>query len=265
MGVSTDWLLGAALLCACSAAAADEAPICAARPGKSTPACTVAAGHFQFETGIVDWTLDKHSGAKDRSLVVGETTFKYGLTDRSDIEIDVAPWQRSTSRSGGVRDRASGIGDVTVAYKRQLTAEDAPVQVAALPFVKIPIAKRSLGNGKWEAGLMLPVAAGIAKTPLSLGATPEVDWVADSDGRGHHLAMTQVASLGWAASDRFGISAELWGNWDWDPDGTTSQYSADGSIAYLVNEGLQIDVGANFGLNRQTPDLELYAGISKRF
>ena len=93
----------------------------------------------------------------------------------------------------------------------------------------------------------------------------EVDWVADSDGRGHHLAMTQVASLGWAASDRFGISAELWGNWDWDPDGTTSQYSADGSIAYLVNEGLQIDVGANFGLNRQTPDLELYAGISKRF
>ena len=149
MGVSTDWLLGAALLCACSAAAADEAPICAARPGKSTPACTVAAGHFQLETGLVDWTLDKHDGAKDTSLVIGETTFKYGLNDRSDIEIDVAPWQRSTSRSGGVRDRASGIGDVTVAYKRQLTAEDAPVQVAAIHRIGAgsPGAKQGVGGG----------------------------------------------------------------------------------------------------------------------
>jgi hypothetical protein len=265
MGVSANWLLGGLLLCVSSAASADEAPICAARPGKSTPACTVPAGHLQLETGLVDWTLDKQGGAKDRSLVVGETAFKYGLTESSDIEIDVTPWQRSTSRSADVRDRTSGIGDVTVAYKRQLTAGDAPVQIAALPFVKIPTAKHSLGTGKWEAGLMVPIGASIPKTPFSLGATPELDWVADGDGHGHHLAMTQVASLGWAASDRFGISAELWGNWDWDPDGTTRQYSADGSIAYLVNEGLQLDAGANVGLNRNTPDLELYAGISKRF
>ena len=131
MGGPANWLLGAALVCACSAAAADEAPICAARPGKSTPACTVPAGHFQLEAGLVDWTLDKQGGARETSLVFAETTFKYGLTDRSDIEVDITPWQRSTSRSGGVRDQASGIGDVTVAYKRQLTAEDAPVQVAA--------------------------------------------------------------------------------------------------------------------------------------
>ena len=43
------------------------------------------------------------------------------------------------------------------------------------------------------------------------------------------------------------------------------QASWDASIAYLVSKDLQLDAGANFGLNKQTPDVELYTGISARF
>ena len=77
--------------------------------------------------------------------------------------------------------------------------------------------------------------------------------------------MVQVVSLGWQATDKLSLSGELWGQWDWDPAGTGKQASADGSIAYLLSDDVQIDGGANFGLNRQTPDVELYAGVSKRF
>jgi hypothetical protein len=77
--------------------------------------------------------------------------------------------------------------------------------------------------------------------------------------------MVQVASLGWQVTDKLNLSGDLWGQWDLDPAGTMRQYSADGSVAYLVNNDLQIDAGANFGLSRNTPDVELYAGISKRF
>jgi hypothetical protein len=246
-------------------ATAEEAPICAARPGKSTPACTVPAGHFQLETGLADWSLQESGGERDTSLVIGETTFKYGLSDRSDIEVDVTPWQRSTSRGPGFRDRASGIGDMTIAFKQQLTASGASFQVAVLPFVKIPTAKRSLGNGRVEGGLLIPIGISIANSPLSIGLTPELDWAADGDGHGHHAAMAQVVSLGWQANDKLSLSAELWGQWDWDPAGTGKQASADGSIAYLVSDEVQIDAGANFGLNRQTPDVEVYGGVSKRF
>jgi hypothetical protein len=247
-----------------TAGAADEPPICADRPGKATSACTVPAGHWQVETGLADWTLDKSGGERDASLVIGETTIKYGLTDRSDIEVDVTPWQRATSRGPGFRDSASGIGDVDVIYKQGLTSPEAPVQVTLYPFVKIPTAKRSLGNGK-EGGLKIPIGYTIPKSSLSIGLTPEVDWVTDADGHGHHGAMVQVASLGWAANDRLNLSAEIWGQWDWDPAGTTRQASADGSVAYLLSNSVQIDAGANFGLNRQTPDVELYAGVAKRF
>jgi hypothetical protein len=259
-------LLAAILAGASSAGeAADQSPICAARPGKSTPSCTVPAGHFQVESGLADWSLSKDSGLRITSLVIGETTFKYGLTNRSDIEVDVTPWQRATASFEGAHIRDSGVGDIKVAYKQQLTASDAAVQLTALPFVKIPTANHSLGNGKWEGGLLVPVGYSIPKSPLSIGLTPELDWAADADGHGHHLAMVQVVSLGWAVSSKLSLSGELWGDWDWDPDGTTRQYSADGSVAYLLNNDVQLDAGANFGLNRNTPDVELYTGVAVRF
>jgi hypothetical protein len=252
-------------LCIGAAASADEQPICADRPGKATSTCTVPSGHWQIEAGLADWSLQRGGGERDTALVIGETTFKYGLSDHSDIEVDVTPWQRMTSRAAGVHESASGIGDVKLLYKQELTADDAPLQVTALPFVKAPTAKRSLGNGKWEGGLLFPIGYAIGKSPFSIGLTPELDWAADADGHGHHAAMVQVASLGWQATDKLNLSAEIWGQWDWDPAGTTRQASADGAAAYLLSNSVQLDGGANFGLNRETPDVELYAGVSKRF
>lgn len=258
-------LAGMALALTGQAEAADQSPICADRPGKATSACTVPAGHWQVETGFADWTLQNVDGERDTSLVLGETTIKYGVTASSDLEVDVTPWQDSRSRFGGIHEGVSGFGDVNVVYKQRLTKADAPVQVLAMPFVKIPTAKQSLGNGKWEGGLLVPIGYAIPKTPLSLALTPEVDWVADGDGHGHHAAMAQVASLGWAVSEKLNLSAEIWGGWDWDPAGTTRQSSADAAAAYLLSNDVQLDAGANFGLNRNTPDVELYGGVSVRF
>lgn len=265
MGGGKKLVVGAALLLAASAAHADEPPICAARPGQSTPPCTVPAGHLQVETGLADWSLQKDESGRETSLAIGDTTFKYGLTDRLDIEVDVTPWQRATSSGPAFATSASGFGDITVGLKQQLTAPGAAVAVALLPVVKIPTADHQLGNGKWEGGLLVPISFSLGKSPFSIGLTPEVDWSADADGTGHHAVMVQVASLGWAVNDRLSLSAEVWGQWDYDPTGTTRQATADGSIAYLINNNVQLDGGANFGLNGQTPDVELYAGISKRF
>lgn len=248
-----------------AAAAADPSPICADRPGKATGTCTVPARRWQVEAGIGDWTLQKNAGARDVSLAIGETTVKYGLNGASDIELDVTPWQRSASRLGRAHDSASGIGDVSVLYKQRMTAPDAPVQVAAKPFVKLPTAPHSLGNGKWEGGLLIPIGYALPSSSLGIALTPELDWTADADGRGHHAAMAQVIGVGWQATGKLNLSAELWGAWDWDPAGTTRQASADAAAAYLLGNDVQVDAGANVGLNRATPDVEFYGGVSVRF
>ncbi len=257
-------IFGAFLFAMATAASATD-PICADRPGKSSETCTVPAGHWQVETGLADWSIQRSDGERDTSLVIGETTIKYGLSDRSDIEIDVTPWQRETSRGNGSHDSAKGVGDTRIQYKQQLTPLNGALQVSAYPYVKIPTARQPLGNGKWEAGLLVPIAYSIPKSPISIALTPEVDWAADSDGHGYHAAMVQVASVGWQTNDALNLSAEIWSKWDWDRAGTAKQLSADGAAAYLVSQDVQIDGGINVGLNRQTPDVELYAGISERF
>jgi hypothetical protein len=258
-------LTATTLLGLSATAVADDQQICADRPGKSSQACTVPAGHFQFESSIADWTLTKGGGERDTALAIGETGFKYGLTDRSHIDVDITPWERVTSRGGSVRDHASGFGDILVNYKYRMTAADAAFALAISPFIKIPTAKRPLGNRRLEAGLLVPMQYSLPHSQLALSFTPEVDWSADSDGHGHHVAASQVVNLGWQATPKLNLSGEVWSQWDWDPAGTGKQVSADGAVAYLVNNKVQLDAGANFGLNRQTPDIDVYTGIAVQF
>ena len=253
------------LLCLSTGAAADELPICADRPSKSTGECTVPEGRWQVETGLVDWSHDHGAGQSRDFTSFGSTLIKYGISSRADVELGVTPFETSRAHGSAGHESASGFGDTVLRVKYALTGSDAPVLVGLDPFVKLPTAGHRLGNGKVEGGIVVPMSAQLGKSGLTLSVDPEMDVLADEDGHGRHAAMIQVVNLGASLNDKLSVSAELWGQWDWDPTGTTRQTSADGSIAYLVNRNLQLDAGANFGLNRNTPDIELYAGISKRF
>jgi hypothetical protein len=244
----------AALARATSALAADEQPICADRPGKATPTCTVPLGVVQIETGLVDWTRDSHTDELD----FGASAVKVGLTDRLHIELDLPAY--TTVRHG-----PSGFGDSALALKYRFTRGDAPVQLAVRPFLKIPTAGHSLGNGKVEGGVAFLADSSFANSPAGWDLAPEVDLVADADGSGYHFAMIGAASVSVPLSNHFTISGELWGAWDFDPSGTVRQYSADAAAALLLSPDLQLDAGINFGLNHAAPDLEIYSGIAVRF
>jgi hypothetical protein len=256
--------MSAALLFA-AAAAAPDLTICADRPGKSSQTCIVPTGHVQVEIGIGDWTLTNSGGERDTSLAVGQVAIKYGLTARSHIEVDVTPWQRVTSRSGRLRDSRSGFGDLLLVYKHLLTPPSAPLQLAASPFIKVPTAKQPIGNRRWEGGMVVPIEYAIPKSTLVITLAPELDWVADGDRHGHHALMANVVNLGWQATPALNLSAEIWRQWDWDPSGTGRQVSGDVAVAYFTSKRVQLDGGANIGLNRATPDLELNAGLSILF
>jgi hypothetical protein len=246
------------------AAPADEQPICADRPGKANPTCTVPKGMVQLETGLIDWSRDSSAGARSEAVVIASTAIKYGLSDRWHVELDVAPYESLRVHGASLAARDSGLGDLFVRSKYRMTPRHG-VQVALSPFVKVPTAKHPIGNGRWEAGVAVPIDVAIARSPLSITLGPELDWLADDDGSGHHAAMVQVAALGWQLTDKLSLSGELWSQWNWDPAGTTRQATADAAFACLVSNDLQLDAGANFGLNRQSPDVEVYSGVSLRF
>ena len=252
-----------ALAGAAGAAPADE-PICTDRPGKSSSTCTVPKGMWQAESSFGDWSLTRSRGTRGTSLAIGSTALKYGLGDAMHIEVAAAPYVRNRERSDEGRASANGFGDVTVKVKRRLTASDAAFSAALVPFAKLPTASKRLGNGKVEAGVVVPLSWSLGDTPLALSSSPEVDLIADGDGDGYHLAGAGTLSLGIAATDRLSLAAELWSGWDWDEQ-TTRQASLGANAAYRITNDVQIDGQADFGLTRDSADIELSGGVSVRF
>lgn len=251
--------VGVALL-ATTAVQAEDAPICADRPAKGNAVCTVPAGKWQLESSAGDWLRLEQGGSETEVLLLGASVVKFGVSDRSDLQMSFTPYVRVTTDG----DRVSGVGDLTVRYKHRLTGTGAPIQVAIIPFAKLPTAKTGIGNGKVEGGLALPVSFTLAG-PVTATLGPEADLLADADGHGRHLAIVQLVNLSAPVAPRLTLAAELWSNFNFDPAGTVKQASADVAVAYAATCRLQLDVGANAGLTRDTPDIEVYAGASILF
>lgn len=255
-------MISAPLLLA--AATAAEATICADRPSKANGTCTVPAGHWQLETSAADWVHARDGDIRSDTTSVGSSVVKLGLSHSSDIEVGFTPYVQIKTEDGGTHDRASGAGDAVVRYKQRLTRDGSAVQAGLIPFLKVPTASHEIGNGKAEGGLIAPITFSIApRVTLTLG--PELDLLADADGHGYHFGVTNLANLGISVTPRLSLSAELWNAVGFDPLGTTHQWSADASAAWLASKRVQLDAGANFGLSRDTPDIEIYGGASALF
>ena len=242
----------------------DPGPICTDRPTKSNAACTVPEGMMQVEADLFSWTRIASGPARADVLVYTNPVVKYGLGPNSDIQLSIAPLVEVRTRAGGQTASQSGFGDLTLRFKQRLSGPDEKVQVALLPFVKAPTAERGIGNGEWEGGLIVPVQVPVGGATLTLA--PQLNLLADAIApEDRHLEFQGVVNLAVPINARTTLAGELWTSQNWDPSGTVRQYSVDAALSHLLNDEFQVDIGGNFGLNRDTPDVQLYVGVSSRF
>ena len=258
-------LVVAALLLPAVAHADDERDYCPARPGLGTPACTMAPGRVSVETALGDWTLDKQGSDRTDTVLIGDTQVRIGLTDSVEAQVGWTPIGTVRTRSGGLVDRATRTGDVTLGIKVNLAHPDgSKFAIAVQPFVTLPVGRAPVGAGDWSAGLVVPLSYQLSDK-VSLELVPEIDAAVDADGRGRHLAYSGVAGIGFALNDKVNLTLEGQAVRDQDPSGSTTQFLAAGSLAWMARKNLQFDIGAVAGLNRDAPDIELYAGVARRF
>ena len=238
---------------------------CPARPGLGTPACTMAPGQVSVETSLGDWTLDKQGGDRTDTVLIGDTSARIGLTDTVEAQVGWTPLGIVRERAGGAVDHTARTGDATLGIKANLRNPDGSgLSIAVQPFVTLPVGRAPIGAGDWGAGLVVPVTYDLSKT-VNLEVTPEVDVAVDQDGRGRHLAYSGVVGLGVALNDALTFTLEDQLVRDEDPSGSTTQDLASASLAWMPRKTLQLDIGAVAGLDRNAPDVEIYAGIARRF
>ncbi|MEW5686865.1 MAG: transporter [Pseudomonadota bacterium] len=263
-GVSGGLLLAFAADAA-QAQEADIAPICTDRPTKANSTCTAPAGAWQVESDLANYTRNRAGGVRSETTYVVNPYLKYGLNDRMDLQVSWAPYIRAEAKdmASGAKASDSGSGDLYVRLKAKVWSGGSG-SAAIIPFVKAPLASRGFGNDEWEGGVAAPVSFALPDS-VTLTFGPELDVLADADGSGRHVAVVNLVNVARPLSDRVSLIGELWSSFNFDPAGTVRQYSADVAMTYLVTPVVQLDVGANFGLNRNTPDAQLYAGVSTRF
>ena len=240
--------------------------ICTDRPTKSNYACTVDEGHFQYEADIANGSSLHQDGVTTTTWLIINPTIKYGLTPTIDLEANFSPFEtlRIHDRNSGTTQDFSGVSDLYLRMKYNfLNTQNGIWQATLLPYIKAPTAPTGVGNGAVEGGLIMPVNYKLSDS-LTLTTVPELDFLKNAANDGRHANTAQLINLGWAIGS-FTLYGELWGDWNMDPSGTVAQASADTALAYGVTPYLQLDVGANFGLNKNTPNVQGYVGISQKF
>ena len=241
------------------------------RPTKSNSPYTVDAGHFQYESDIVNSTYDHYSYGRTTTsdTLVADPTLKLGLTNNTDLEVALAPFNfvRSTSRAGGVKTDGNGFGDIYTRLKVNLLGDDGgDYAVAIVPYVKAPTASRTLGNGHYEGGAYAPVSFALPGDVTGLVMT-EVDVLEDAALTGTHENYQNLINFSHAigkTEDNLTGYVEFYSDVDNDA-GLQPYYTADFAVAWLVSPNFQLDIGTNVGLNKAAPDIQGYVGISQRF
>ncbi|HXW41127.1 MAG TPA: transporter [Xanthobacteraceae bacterium] len=236
------------------------------RPPKANSPYTVDAGHFQYETDIVNFADQLNGATRGYTLLAPNPTFKEGITNNLDLEVNISlVGVYASNLATGQSSTTWGIGDLYTRAKINLWGNDGGQSAFALiPYVKAPTAPAGIGNGAVEGGVIAPLSISLPND-FTFSFNSELDALKDSADDGRHANYVNLVNLSRPIVKDVTLYLELWSDYNADPAQKTTQYSFDTALTWLIRPNLQLDFGADFGLNSATPTVQLFAGLSQRF
>jgi Putative MetA-pathway of phenol degradation len=223
------------------------------RPDTTESAYSVDRGHFQFELELANATRD---GGRWTDFSIMEINAKIGLTDSNDLQFVLPLFTK-------VRGGAEGFGDATIRLKHNLWGNDGgSTALAIMPFVKLPTANGTLGNGKVEGGLVLPFACD-APAGWSCGLMAEVDFLSNEAGD-YETSVLLSATASHDLTEATAIFFEGVVVLNFASSSDTEAYFNTG-LTWAVAENWQLDGGLRAGLTAASPDLTPFLGVSMKF
>lgn len=236
------------------------------RPPKANSPYTVDAGHFQYETDIVNFADQLSGPMRGYTLLAPNPTFKEGITNNLDLEVNIGfAGVYAANPATGQSSMTWGNTDLYTRAKLNLWGNDGGQSAFALiPYVKVPTAPPGIGNGAVEGGVIAPLSISLP-SDFTFSFNSELDALKDSGGNGRHANYVNLVNLSRPIVKDVTLYLELWSDYNADPSQKITQYSFDTAVTWLMRPNLQLDFGADFGLNSATPTIQLFAGLSQRF
>jgi hypothetical protein len=237
------------------------------RPDLTESAYTVDAGWWQIEMDLGAYTRNRDTAGgadtKTTSISYGNMNVKVGLTSNIDLQtvFSVHTIERETDRLAGTRDKLSGFGDITSRVKINCWGNDGgKTSFALMPYIKWPTAQHRLGNDAVEGGLIAPLAVELP-AGWGMGVMTEFDIVRNGADTGYRLDWMNSITFSHDIAGNLGGYVEFVSVITEGPEIA----SFDCGLTYGIGQHVQLDCGANLGLNRATEDFTVFGGISVRF
>ena len=253
----------AAAMLAPGVARADDRDFCADRPGRGTPACTLAPGQAMIEVGVVAWDHDADAQSINDVFNLADTLVRVGVTNNTELQIGLvaASHARSRDRASGAVETATGVGDGYLAIRRGLAGDNGPAAIEL--FATVPIGRQPIGAGDWGAGVLVPFEISLP-ADFALALTPEADAAVNASGHGRHLAYGGVAGLSHPLGKKAAASAEFAGFEDRDPVGAAFDARVAGAFTYQLSDAMHIDIEADVGVTHSAPKHSFLIGFARR-
>jgi hypothetical protein len=243
------------LLAACCTlpAWADDVPAFD-RPGIAFAPAVLPAGSMDWEQGLPDLTRDSSDGVTT-TLYSADTLVRAALRDNLELQLGMALANRQVTSDTAGEHRSDGTGDSSIGLK-----------------MSVPT-----GLPAWTAAVLGRVTAASGDAAFSAGTTQ----------------YTLGGSLGGALSDRLGLGLFMQvlrsgGQYDWTASpslscalserwsafveagsthtaGSGNSHVAGGGLTWMVLPEIQLDLYADRGLTRASPDLQAGFGVSVFF
>jgi hypothetical protein len=236
------------------------------RPSKTDSPFTIDAGVFQIESDVANWTLDEQNHTRIRTWVIGNTSFKLGLTNWMDLQIFPQFYVNThTSGSGfGPPLEQDGFGDTTVRLKINLLGNDGGKLVVGFVYsLKIPTNTDHFANHVWEPGFGLPVNYSLPAGFTLFGQT-RIDILDQVNSRSMRVQWSNPIGLSRTIVGNLSGYAEFYSTVSSGHDhpwiGTI-----DTGLIYQVRPNFSVDVNSFFGVTRSAPDYNVFVGFGRRF
>lgn len=240
-------------------------PFSADRPNRTFSTTTIDVGRFQVESDMANLIFD--DSERTRTFSLGSPVLRFGITANSEIQLGVNLFTRLKQ---GVTEQVTGetfrgLGTSFIASKINIFGNDGGDQsVALVAAARLPTARRGLGSEHIEVSFDLPFTTTIGLPRWHLTMQPHVSLLRDDLGEGYRGHYGAAAQLSYAITHTMTAGIEF-ATYMWREVEVYSSSSLDLSLSWRVLKNTQIDGAVYFGLDRETPAINPYIGISHRF
>ena len=224
------------------------------RPDKTNSAITLDAGHIQIESDLMNYTREGHGAGKQETWLWGNTNFRIGLCNRTDLQIAV-PFVMNDGST-------TGIGDMTVALKANFWGNDGGDSAAGIyAALSTPTGAHSLSADTVQALISAIYQRSVGSFDAAVNSGVAI--AANDDGSSHHTEIVNSISIGHSLLGPASCYVEFFSS---VPTSHSQDWvgTVDAGLLFAVSKNFQIDTGINVGVTDAADDIQVFLGVSWR-